>query len=66
MEWIAGVLVVLVALVVGVTVLLTARNRRSRALAEGRDFAPSAEADARAAASYISRNADIGGSSGGI
>lgn len=64
-EWIAGAIVGLVVLIVGVAMLLTARHRRDRALENGRDLAPPAEADARAAASYISRNADIGGSSGG-
>lgn len=64
MDWIAGVLVVLVVVVIGAAVLLTPRNRRNRTLEESRDVAPSAEADARAAASYGSRNADIGGSGG--
>jgi hypothetical protein len=40
------------------------RSVDAQALRERQDFASRAEADARAASSSISRNADIGGSGG--
>lgn len=66
MEWISVVLITLVVLIVGVAFFLTTRTRRNRALDADREFAPPAQADARVAASRISRDADAGGSSGGL